>query len=126
MIGVGRRPCNRRLTQTFPVPLPGGRGFLPGSKRGPLCASNHFSASQCLSCFSALVFWSPFNTSRCTCIRSCGGEGNQIRKQAAKAERMARSVSDAEISERFLNMAKAYRSQADVLKVKKKGGKKRR
>jgi hypothetical protein len=39
---------------------------------------------------------------------------------------MARSVSDAEISERFLNMAKAYRSQADVLKVKKKGGKKRR
>jgi hypothetical protein len=49
-----------------------------------------------------------------------------FRKQAAKAERMARSVSDAEISERFLNMAKAYRSQADVLKVKKKGGKKRR
>jgi hypothetical protein len=49
-----------------------------------------------------------------------------FRKQALKAERMARSVSDAEISERFLNMAKAYRSQADVLKAKKKSGKKRR
>ena len=48
-----------------------------------------------------------------------------FRKQAAKAERMARSASDAEMSERFLNMAKAYRSQADVLKVKKKSGKKR-
>jgi hypothetical protein len=49
-----------------------------------------------------------------------------FRKQAVKAERMARSVSDAEISERFLSMAKAYRSQADVLKDKKKSGKKRR
>ena len=45
-----------------------------------------------------------------------------FRKQAAKAERMARSASDAEMSERFLNMAKAYRSQADVLKAKKKSG----
>jgi hypothetical protein len=49
-----------------------------------------------------------------------------FRKQAAKSERMARSVSDAEISERFLNLANAYRSQADVLKAKKKSGKKRR
>ena len=49
-----------------------------------------------------------------------------FRKQAAKAERMARAVSDPEISERFLNMAKAYRSQADVLKAKKKSGRKRR
>jgi len=49
-----------------------------------------------------------------------------FRKQAAKAERMARSASDAEISQSFLNMAKAYRSQADVLKAKKKSGKKRR
>jgi hypothetical protein len=49
-----------------------------------------------------------------------------FRKQAAKAERMARAVSDSEISERFLNMAKAYRSQADVLKAKKRSGKKRR
>jgi hypothetical protein len=60
-------------------------------------------------------------------------ESKFFRKQAAKAERMARSVSDAEISQRFLNMAKAYRSQADVLKAKKKSvkakkksGKKRR
>jgi hypothetical protein len=43
-----------------------------------------------------------------------------FRKQAVKAERMAaRTASDAEISERFLNMARAYRSQADVLKAKK-------
>jgi hypothetical protein len=49
-----------------------------------------------------------------------------FRKQAAKAERMARSASDAQMSERFLNMAKAYRSQADVLKAKKKSGKTRR
>ncbi len=49
-----------------------------------------------------------------------------FRKQAAKAERMARSASDAEISQSFLNMAKAYRSQADVLKSRKKSGKKRR
>jgi hypothetical protein len=48
-----------------------------------------------------------------------------FRKQAAKAERMARSAPDAEMSERFMNMAKAYRSQADVLK-KKKSGRKRR
>jgi hypothetical protein len=32
---------------------------------------------------------------------------------------MAWTVADAEISERYLNMAKAYRSQADVLKSKK-------
>ena len=49
-----------------------------------------------------------------------------FRKQAAKAERMARTASDAEISERFLNLAKAYRIQADVLKARKKSGKKRR
>jgi hypothetical protein len=49
-----------------------------------------------------------------------------FRKQAAKAERMARSASDAEISQSFLNMAKAYRSQADVLKAKKKADKERR
>ena len=55
-----------------------------------------------------------------------GKETKFFRKQAAKAERMARSASDAEISQSFLNMAKAYRSQADVLKAKKKSGKKRR
>jgi hypothetical protein len=52
-----------------------------------------------------------------------------FQKQALKAERIARTVSDAEISERFLSMAKAYRSQADVMKAKKtkkKSGKKRR
>jgi hypothetical protein len=48
-----------------------------------------------------------------------------FRKQAAKAERMAQAALDPEISQRLLNMAKAYRSQADVLKAKKKSGKKR-
>jgi hypothetical protein len=47
-----------------------------------------------------------------------------FRKQAVKAERMARSVSDAEISQSFLSMAKAYRSQADVLKAEKLKAKK--
>ena len=54
-----------------------------------------------------------------------------FRKQAALAERMARSAFDTEISQSFLNMATAYRSQADVLtakklKAKKKSSKKRR
>ena len=58
-------------------------------------------------------------------------ESKFFRKQAEKAERMARAVSDAEISQSFRNMAKAYRSQADMLKskkamAKKKPGKKRR
>ena len=51
-------------------------------------------------------------------------EAKFFRKQAVKAERMALSVSDAEISQRFLNLAKAYRSQADVLKAKKLKAKK--
>ena len=65
-------------------------------------------------------------------LRGNDGEGSQFfRKQAAKAECMALAVSDAEISERFLSLAKAYRSQADVLKskklkTKKKSGKRRR
>jgi hypothetical protein len=49
-----------------------------------------------------------------------------FRKQADKAERMARSVTDVELSQRFRNMARAYRSQADVLKAQKKAGKKQR
>jgi hypothetical protein len=56
-------------------------------------------------------------------------EAKFFRKQANKAERMARATSDAEVSQSFLNMAKAYRSQADVLKAKKaqkKSRKKRR
>ncbi|MBO4227721.1 hypothetical protein [Bradyrhizobium neotropicale] len=47
-------------------------------------------------------------------------EAKQFRKQAKRAERIALSLSDAEISETFLNLAKAYRSQADVLKAKEK------
>jgi hypothetical protein len=49
-----------------------------------------------------------------------------FRKQAAKAERMAQTASDVEVSHNFLNMAKAYRSQAYLLKAKQKSGKKRR
>jgi hypothetical protein len=58
--------------------------------------------------------------------RTMAKETKFLRKQAAKAERMARSASDTEISQSFLNMAKAYRRQADVLKAKKKSTKKRR
>ena len=49
-----------------------------------------------------------------------------FRKQADKAERMARSAADLEISQRYRNMARAYRSQAEVLKANKKAGKKQR
>jgi hypothetical protein len=49
-----------------------------------------------------------------------------FRKQADKAERMARCASADEISQRYLNMARAYRSQAVVLKAKKKAEKKQR
>ena len=48
-----------------------------------------------------------------------------FRKQAEKAERMARAVADAEVSQNLANLALAYRSQADALKKdKKKSGKK--
>jgi hypothetical protein len=46
-----------------------------------------------------------------------------FRNQADKAERMARSATDVEISQRYLNMARAYRSQAEILKAKKKAKK---
>jgi hypothetical protein len=53
-------------------------------------------------------------------------EAKFFRKQADKAEQMARAASDLEVSQGFLNMAKAYRSQAEVLKAKRKSRKKRR
>jgi hypothetical protein len=43
-----------------------------------------------------------------------------FRKQAEKAERMARATSDEEASQNLSNLAQAYRSQADVLKKSKK------
>lgn len=47
-----------------------------------------------------------------------------FRKQAEKAERMARATPDQEASQNLSNLAKAYREQADVLKKnKKKSGK---
>ena len=51
-----------------------------------------------------------------------------FRKQADKAERMAQSATDVEISQRYLNMAQAYRNQAEILNArnKKKAGKKPR
>jgi hypothetical protein len=42
-----------------------------------------------------------------------------FRKQADKAERMARAISDEETSQNLSNLAQAYRSQADVLKKSK-------
>jgi hypothetical protein len=47
-----------------------------------------------------------------------------LRKQAKKAERMARAVSDEEASQDLANLAEAYRSQADVLKKNKKKSRK--
>lgn len=55
-----------------------------------------------------------------------------FRKQAEKAERMARATSDEEASQNLSNLAHAYRSQAAALKknekksskTKKKSGKK--
>jgi hypothetical protein len=55
-----------------------------------------------------------------------GKETKLIRKQADRAERMARSVSDVEIAQNFLSMARAYRAQAEVLKAKRKAERKRR
>jgi hypothetical protein len=48
-----------------------------------------------------------------------------FRKQAEKAQRMARAASDQEVSQNLSNLALAYRSQADALKKEKtKSGKK--
>ena len=43
-----------------------------------------------------------------------------LRKQAEKAERMARATSDEEASRSLSNLAQAYRSQADAIKKSKK------
>ena len=65
----------------------------------------------------------------------CIGIGRAMLKEAkffgnrpTRPRRMARAASGLEVSQGFLNMAKtkAYRSQAEVLKVKRKSGKKRR
>ncbi|WP_334362675.1 hypothetical protein [Bradyrhizobium sp. AZCC 1578] len=48
-----------------------------------------------------------------------------LRNQADKAERIAQAVTDVEISQRYMSMARAYRSQADILKAKRKAAKKR-
>ena len=48
-----------------------------------------------------------------------------FRKQAEKAERMAQSVSDVEVAQDLSKLAKAYRSQAEVLKSKRKPKKRR-
>jgi mRNA-degrading endonuclease RelE of RelBE toxin-antitoxin system len=48
-----------------------------------------------------------------------------FRKQAKKAERMARAIFDAEVAASLSNLAEAYRKQADALKAKRKSSKKR-
>ncbi|MBR0875261.1 hypothetical protein JQ633_33215 [Bradyrhizobium tropiciagri] len=53
-------------------------------------------------------------------------ETKSLRKQADKAERAARASTDAEASESMLALAKAFRSQAEVIKAKKNTDKKRR
>jgi hypothetical protein len=49
-----------------------------------------------------------------------------FRKQAKKAERMARAMSDVEAAQSLSNLATAYRKQADVLKAKRKSSNKQR
>ncbi|VIO71556.1 hypothetical protein CI1B_37400 [Bradyrhizobium ivorense] len=54
-------------------------------------------------------------------------ETKSLRKQADKAERAARAITDdVEASESLLALAKAFRSQAGIIKAKNKSGKKRR
>jgi hypothetical protein len=48
-----------------------------------------------------------------------------FRKQADKAERMSRAVSDVEAVQNLSALARAYRSQADTLKKSKKANKPR-
>ena len=111
----------------FPRPAPGRRGFLPGSKRGTYAPPIIYRRRNARPTFRPWSLGRPsIHPDALALRRAIVKETKFFRKQAVKAERMARSVSDAEISERFLNMAKAYRSQADVLKAKKKSGKKRR
>jgi hypothetical protein len=47
-------------------------------------------------------------------------EAKFFRKQAEKAERLAQETADEEAALSLSNLAKAYRSQADVLKKNKK------
>ncbi|MGY8677278.1 hypothetical protein Q2941_05600 [Bradyrhizobium sp. UFLA05-153] len=53
-------------------------------------------------------------------------EIKQLRKQAEKAARAAKAAADAEVSEELQALARAFQSQADVLKSKKGAGKKKR
>jgi hypothetical protein len=53
-------------------------------------------------------------------------ESKFFRKQAEKAERMARAISDLGAAESLSNLAKAYRRQADTIKAKRKPSKKQR
>jgi len=48
----------------------------------------------------------------------------QFRKQAEQAEAAARRAFDEETSENLLAMARAYRSQADILELKKQKNRK--
>jgi hypothetical protein len=52
-------------------------------------------------------------------------EAKFYRKQAEKAERMSRALSDIEAAQNLSALAQAYRSQADMLKKSKKPKKKR-
>jgi hypothetical protein len=53
-------------------------------------------------------------------------EAKFYRKQAEKAERMSRALSDTEDAQNLSALARAYRSQADMLKKSKKPKKKPR
>lgn len=52
-------------------------------------------------------------------------ESKSLRKQALKAERAAEQFEDPEISGEMRALANAYRSQADIVKLKEKAARKR-
>jgi hypothetical protein len=53
-------------------------------------------------------------------------EAKFFRKQAEKAERMSRALSDSEGAQNLYALSQAYRSQADMLKKSKKAKRKPR
>jgi len=114
-----------------PASQAGGGLFLPRFEASASCASTIHRRRDACPAFRAWRLGRPsIRPNALAPNRAMLKEAKFFRKQAAKAERISLTVSDAEISERFLSMAKAYRSQADVLKskklkTKKKSGKRR-
>ena len=125
----GLTPSARIWPKLSPPRFHAGGVFLPGCHRnGTYAASTIHRRRDASPTFRAWRLGCPSICADALALgRAMVKEAKFFQKQAAKAERMARSTSDPEISQSFLNMAKAYRSQADLLKMaKKKADKKHR